>query len=84
MSEPTKRYLTRKEAAAYLSSQGLLTSPGTLQKLAVTGGGPEYAIFGNRALYRPEGLIAWAEARLEHSRRGDMVLTRHGSMEWGD
>lgn len=79
-----KLYLTRKEAAAYLSERGLLTAPGTLQKLAVTGGGPEYSIFGNRALYKPEGLIEWALAKLKAPRHADMALTRQGHQEYGD
>ena len=64
-----KRYLTRREAASHLSERGLLVSKNTLQKFATTGGGPEYCIFGNRALYTAEKLDAWAEARLSASRR---------------
>lgn len=59
-----KCYLTRQEAASYLSGRGLLVSKNTLQKFATTGGGPEYSIFGNRSLYTPDSLDAWAEARL--------------------
>ena len=64
-----KRYLTRQEAAAYLSERGLLVAKNTLQKFATMGGGPEYAIFGNRALYTPDNLIAWVEGRLTASRK---------------
>lgn len=64
-----KRYLTRQESAYYLSERGLLVTKNTLQKFATTGGGPEYSIFGNRALYTPENLDAWAEARLSASRK---------------
>jgi hypothetical protein len=64
-----KRYLTRPEAACYLTERGLLVTKNTLQKFATTGGGPEYAIFGNRALYTPETLDSWAEARLSAPRR---------------
>jgi hypothetical protein len=64
-----KHYLTRQESASYLSARGLLVSKNTLQKFATTGGGPEYAIFGNRALYTPQNLEAWAEARLTASRK---------------
>ena len=60
-----KRYLTRQEAAVHLSACGLLITKNTLQKLATVGGGPKYAIFGNRALYTPENLQAWATARLD-------------------
>ena len=64
-----RRYLTRQEAAAYLSESGLPISKNTLQKFATIGGGPEYFIFGNRALYTPHSLNAWAEARLTVSRK---------------
>lgn len=56
--------LTRNEAAFYLTRQGYPTAKGTLQKLACVGGGPIYRKFGNRALYTPEDLLAWAESRL--------------------
>jgi hypothetical protein len=59
------RFLTREEAAAHLSARGLKITETTLQKLATSGGGPRYAIFGNRALYRPADLDAWAEGRLK-------------------
>lgn len=64
-----KHYLTRQEAASYLSGRGLLVSKNTLQKFATVGGGPEYSIFGNRALYTPQNLDGWAELRLTASRK---------------
>jgi hypothetical protein len=64
-----RKYLTRHEAALYLSELGFLISKNTLQKFATTGGGPEYSVFGNRALYAPKSLDAWAEAKLTASRR---------------
>jgi hypothetical protein len=64
-----KQYMTRLEAASYLSERGLLVSKNTLQKFATIGGGPEYSIFGNRALYTPQSLDGWAEARLTTSRK---------------
>ena len=51
-----KHYLTRQESASYLSDRGLLVTKNTLQKFATVGGGPEYSIFGNRALYTPPEL----------------------------
>jgi hypothetical protein len=62
-------HLDRREAAKYLTNRGLKCSHNTLQKLATTGGGPAYAIFGNRALYTPQNLDAWAEARLSAPRK---------------
>ena len=64
-----KRYLTRQEFASYLSECGLLVTKNTLQKFATVGGGPEYSIFGNRALYTAESLDSWAEARLSAKRK---------------
>lgn len=58
------QYLSRKEAAAYLKQQGLRIEAGTLQKLACVGGGPEYALFGNKAVYTTPILDAWALRRL--------------------
>ena len=64
-----KIYLTRQESANYLSERGLLVTKNTLQKFATVGGGPEYSIFGNRALYKRQNLDAWTEARLTASRK---------------
>lgn len=60
----TEKLLTRPEAAAHLNSLGFPITKNTLQKMATLGGGPEYQLFGNKALYRPSKLIAWAEAKL--------------------
>jgi hypothetical protein len=60
-----RRYRTRREAAKYLTEErGCPTAWGTLQKLASTGGGPPYRIFGNRAIYTDDNLDAWVEARM--------------------
>ena len=64
-----KRYLTRTEAAFYLVGRGFPVSKNTLQKFATIGGGPEYSIFGSRALYTTENLDTWAEARLTTGRK---------------
>jgi hypothetical protein len=61
---PTKPYLTRPEAAAHLTDRGLPITKSTLQKLACIGGGPAYFRFGNRCVYRPETLDAWAVQKL--------------------
>ena len=65
----TKRYLTRPEAAIYLTNCGLPVSKNTLQKMACLGGGPEYRIFGNRAVYRPTDLDEWSENKLSSPRQ---------------
>jgi hypothetical protein len=61
----TKQWLRRKEAAAYLTEQGFPTTASTLQKYATVGGGPQFMIFGNKALYSPVVLDAWALAKLK-------------------
>lgn len=63
MQQPLKKYLTRSEAAQYLTERGARTAKGTLQKLASVGGGPVYRVFGRNALYRPEDLDAWVDSK---------------------
>lgn len=62
--EHPKLYVLRREAADYLTKQGYPIRASYLQKLATIGGGPVYRKFGNRALYTPSDLLAWAESRL--------------------
>ncbi len=64
------RYLDRREAAEYLTSQrGLKVSRNTLQKMATLGGGPPYRVFGIRAVYTMEDLDDWAASKLSPLRR---------------
>ena len=64
-----KHYLDRREAADYLTgTRGLKTSWRTLQKLATTGGGPVYRVFGIRAVYVQADLDAWVAAKLSAPR----------------
>jgi hypothetical protein len=64
------RYLDRREAAEYLTSQrGLRVSRNSLQKMATLGGGPLYRRFGIRAVYTIDDLDAWASAKLSAPRR---------------
>ena len=62
-------YLLRPEAADFLTDRGFPTTKNTLQKYATTGGGPVYRIFGNRSLYTPDDLLAWAKTKLSPPRR---------------
>ena len=62
------RYYDRRDAASYLTERGLKTTFSTLQKLACIGGGPNYRLFGNRAVYTAEDLDAWAETKLSEPR----------------
>jgi len=64
-----ERYLTRAEAADYLTKRGLRITRNTLQKMATTGGGPIYRRFGTRALYIVADIDAWAAEKLSAPRR---------------
>ncbi len=57
-------FLTRAEAASYLSGLGFPVAKATLQKYASIGGGPIYRRFGNRTLYQVADLEAWAKDKL--------------------
>jgi hypothetical protein len=63
------RRLDRKEGAQFLTTHGYRTAPATLAKLAVLGGGPVFASFGRRPLYREADLLSWAQARTTGPRR---------------
>jgi hypothetical protein len=64
-----KPNLLRSEAADFLTENGFPVTKFSLQKLASTGGGPIYQIWGNKALYTPPNLLTWAEAKLSAPRR---------------
>jgi len=57
-------YLSRADAAQYLTERGLPISKNTLQKYATTGGGPDYRRWGNRAVYSPDDLNDWIDRKL--------------------
>jgi len=71
----SREFLTRPEAAEYLTDRGFKTSKLTLAKFATIGGGPVYQIFGNSALYTPENLDHWAEEKLSPPRRSTSEIT---------
>ena len=56
--------LTRREATDALNANGYRVSPNTLSQYAHLGCGPPFLLFGRRALYRYDGLMAWAAARM--------------------
>ncbi|WP_049757463.1 hypothetical protein [Candidatus Puniceispirillum marinum] len=56
--------LTRKNAAAYLKTKGIRSSQATLARLAMGGNGPQYALIGRTAYYKPEWLDVWLEGEL--------------------
>jgi len=64
MTSTEIKYLTRPEAAAWLTANGYPITKTYLGKLAHTGDSPIYRIFGNKALYAPSDLLEWAEQRI--------------------
>lgn len=64
MQTLTAEYLTRAQSADWLTANGYPIKTSYLAKLATIGGSPTYQIFGNRALYRPADLLAWAKSRI--------------------
>jgi hypothetical protein len=63
------RYLTRAEQAEYCRQRGLPITKSQITKLAHEGGGPEYQIWGNKAVSTPEQVDAWIAAKLTAPRR---------------
>ena len=64
------RFRTRREAAKHLTEDlGLPVTHNTLTKLACTGGGPSYQLFGNKAVYSDETLDNWATSKLSAPRK---------------
>jgi hypothetical protein len=61
-------FLSRTEAASFLTKRGYPIAGQTLATQASRGGGPEYVKWGGRVLYRPETLLDWAEKRLTKAR----------------
>ena len=64
-----ERYLSRAEAAEFLSERGYKTAPATLAKRAVVGGGPPFVSWGRKPLYDAESLLEWAQRRCTGPRR---------------
>ncbi len=77
MTQPT--YLSRSEASDFLKSHGFPCAKGQLQKLACRGGGPRYRQFGNRTLYTPEDLLAWANKKLSPPRSNTSEAVEGGA-----
>ena len=59
-----QEYYSRKEAGEYLKRKYGIGSKKTLDKLATTGGGPEYHKAGRLTLYKPEALDRFALSRI--------------------
>ncbi len=73
---PSSKLLSRPEAAAFLSEQGIPIAKTTLGKLASVGGGPLFRKFGPRVLYAPADLTAWANSKLSEPMRNTSDVAR--------
>lgn len=62
-------FLTRRDAADFLTVNGYPFAASTLAKLFSLGGGPPARHFGRKPLYAPADLIAWAEGRTSAPRQ---------------
>ena len=71
MDDPASRYLSTREAAAFL---GL--SPRTLDRYRVSGAGPAFHKFGNRVRYMQFDLEAWAAGQRRSSTSDEPVALR--------
>lgn len=67
----TGNYLTRRQAAAFITNRGIPLAPGTLGKYATVGGGPRSIKFGRRVLYSQDDLTDWIVDRIRASNSPD-------------
>jgi len=56
--------LHRREAVEFLIEHGFPATYNMIEKLASTGGGPSFQMWGKYAMYTPPNLLKWAESRL--------------------
>jgi len=61
-------FLTRQEAAEFLTENGFKTACATLACLFSRGGGPPCHHIGFRAVYSPDELLRWAQSRMTAAR----------------
>ena len=71
-----QKAMDRREAVAYLKDKGLITTHGTMQKWASTGGGPVFRKFGHRVVYFPTDLDNWIASRLSPPVRSTSELKK--------
>jgi hypothetical protein len=61
--------LTRERTAEALTALGFPISARTLATKATRGGGPPYSLFNNRAMYRWQDALDWAQGLTTPPRR---------------
>lgn len=71
-----KKFLNRREAAAYIKDQGLPCEHTTLAKLACIGGGPTFRKFGRHVALTISDLDIWVEERLSGPLRNTADLAK--------
>lgn len=71
--------LPRAAAAAALTASGFPIKAKTLAKMAFRGNGPEYRIFGGRAMYVWGELLEWARSRDAQPHRREVAAESAGS-----
>jgi hypothetical protein len=64
-----ERFLTRREVAQFLTQHGYPIGKSTIDKLSMPSRGsdegpPPAGFWGNKALYDPNSVLAWAKNRL--------------------
>jgi hypothetical protein len=64
---PIPNYLTRKQAAAELSADGIRATDQTLADLAYDGKGPKFTRINGRILYRRDWLEKWKESEAQNA-----------------
>jgi hypothetical protein len=72
--DPAAR-LSRAQGAEALTRIGYPTAYATLATLATRGGGPPFAKFGPRVIYRWQDLLDWARARTTRPARSTSELS---------
>src|ERR1700730_17732443 len=71
-----RQLLTRDQAGEFLLERYGNGSRARLAVLAVTGEGPAYRRFNNRAVYEIADLVAWAESRLSEKAKSTSELPK--------
>jgi hypothetical protein len=70
----TGKYLTRKQAAQFLTEEGFPIAVSTLASMASRGGGPAYQLFNSKAMYEPRKLLEWATRVMKYPCHGPRLI----------
>jgi hypothetical protein len=64
---PTPKYLDREAAAAFITAQGIKTTPQGLADLKYRGKGPKCGRVNGKVVYTPDWLLVWIEEEIARS-----------------